>query len=89
MKINENYRLFYDLDEIVIQKRNENGLWKDFSPINETAAMVWEGLERNVPEALLVTRICDEFDGAAQEQVRADLAALVAQLRQAGILSED
>ena len=39
MKINADYRLDYDMDDIRIQKRGADG-WCDLAPISETAAMV-------------------------------------------------
>lgn len=86
MKFNENYRLYFELDDIFIQKKDENGRWQDHCPINETAAMAWEGLERNIEHKALVEAICNEFAGADAGQVEKDLAALTAQLRQMGII---
>lgn len=86
MKFNENYRLYYELDDIFIQKKDDNGRWQDYCPISETAAMAWEGLERNIERGALIEAICNEFAGANAEQVGRDLDGLMAQLRQMGIL---
>ncbi len=84
MKINADYRLDYDMDDIRIQKRGGDG-WRDLAPISETAAMVWEGLERGVERARLIEAVVNEFDGADEATVAADLDALIAQLTALGI----
>lgn len=89
MKFNENYRLYFELDDIFIQKKDDAGRWQDYCSISETAAMAWEGLERNIEHKALVEAICNEFSGATAEQVEADLAGLTAQLKQMGILLDD
>ena len=88
MKFNENYRLYFELDDIFIQKKDETGRWQDYCPISETAAMAWEGLERNIEHKALVEAICNEFAGASADQVEKDLEGLTAQLRQMGIIPD-
>lgn len=87
MKINKSYRLSYEMDIIYIQK-NEAGTWTDLCPISDTAAMAWEGLERNLPTEELAEAICTEFAGSSKDQVLTDLAALTAQLKALGILED-
>ncbi len=85
MKINPDYRLDYDMDDIRIQRR-EAEEWRDLAPISETAAMVWEGVERGIDRARLIEAVVNEFDGADAATVAADLDALLAQLTALGIL---
>lgn len=89
MKFNENYRLYFELDDIFIQKKDETGRWQDYCPISETAAMAWEGLERGIAREALTEAICNEFSGAEKAHVAQDLEGLIAQLRQLGILLDD
>lgn len=88
MKFSDNYRLYYE-DDISIQKKDENGLWQDLCSVGESTAMAWEGLERGLSPDYLAETICNEFDGAAKEQVMADLQALTAQLRQMGVILDE
>lgn len=85
MKINENYRLDYDLDDITIQKR-ENGAWSDLCSISDTAAMVWGGIERGLDRAAIIAAVVNEFDGADETIVGADMDALIEQLTVLGIV---
>ena len=85
MKINENYRLDYDLDDIRIQKR-ETGEWHELCSISETAAMVWSGLERGLDREAIIASIVNEFDGADETIVGADMDALIAQLTALGFV---
>ena len=85
MKVNENYRLAYEMDDIFIETKTEGGEWKTLCPIAATAAMAWEGLERGMAKADLVAAICEEFDGADEATVSADLDALTEQLVKMGI----
>jgi len=85
MKLNENYRLSYEMDDIFIEQKTPDGAWKTLCPIAATAAMAWEGLERGMAEDDLVRAIAQEFDGADESVVRADLGALTAQLIAMGI----
>ena len=85
MKVNENYRLAYEPDDIFIEQKDEGGAWKTLCPIAATAAMAWEGLERGMAKADLVAAIVGEFDGADEATVAADLEALTAQLIKMGI----
>lgn len=85
MRINENYRLDYDLDDITIQKR-ENGAWRELCSISDTAAMVWGGIERGLDRAAIVAAVVNEFDGADEAIVGADMDALIEQLAALGIV---
>ena len=85
MKVNENYRLAYEMDDIFIEQKDEGGAWKTLCPIAATAAMAWEGLERGMAKNDLVAAIVEEFDGADEAAVSADLDALTAQLIKMGI----
>lgn len=84
MTINPDYRLDFDMDDIRIQKR-QDGVWHDLAPISETAAMVWEGVERGLDRDAIVRAIVNEFDGADEATVAADMDALLAQLTALGI----
>lgn len=85
MKINENYRLDYDMDDIHIQKR-EGDAWHDLCSISETAAMVWEGIERGIARDKLIEAVMNEFDGADEATVGADMDGLIDQLSALGIV---
>lgn len=85
MKINENYRLDFDMDDIRIQKR-ENGEWREFCSISDTAAMVWVGIERGLDRGAIIASVVNEFDGADEATVGADMDALIMQLEALGIV---
>lgn len=73
------------MDDIRIQKR-EDGEWRDLAPISETAAMVWEGIERGIERDRLIEAVVNEFDGADAATVGADMDTLIAQLEALGIV---
>lgn len=73
------------MDDIRIQRRKADE-WCDLAPISETAAMVWEGVERGIDRARLIEAVVNEFDGADEATVAADMDALIAQLTALGIL---
>lgn len=88
MKIKPEFSLQYELDDINIVRKEADGSFTTLSPISETAAMAWEGLERGIAFDVLVDAIVTEFDGAAKEAVAADLKALMAQLVALGYAEE-
>ena len=88
MKIKPEYSLQFELDDIVIMRKNADGTETEIGPISETAAMAWEGIERNIPFDDLVDAIVTEFAGATKEAVSADLKALMTQLVALGYAEE-
>lgn len=88
MRIKPEFQLQYELDDITIVRKEADGSVTELSPISETAAMAWEGIERNIPFDDLVDAIVTEFAGASKEAVAADLKALMAQLVQLGYAEE-
>ena len=88
MKIKPEFALQYDLDDITIVRKNADGSVTELSPISETAAMAWEGIERSIAFDALVDAIVTEFAGAAKDAVAADLKALMAQLVALGYAEE-
>ena len=88
MKIKPEFALQYELDDITIVRKNADGSVTELSPISDTAAMAWEGIERAIPFDALVDAIMNEFAGAARETVAADLRALMAQLVALGYAEE-
>lgn len=88
MKIKPEFQLQYELDDITIVRKNADGTVTELSPISETAAMAWEGIERNIAFDDLVDAIVTEFAGATKEGVARDLQALMAQLVQLGYAEE-
>lgn len=88
MKIKPEYSLEFELDEINIVRKEPDGTVTVVSPISETAAMAWEGIERNIAFDALVDAIVTEFAGATKDAVAADLKALMAQLVALGYAEE-
>ena len=88
MRIKPEFALQYELDDIAIVRKNADGTVTELSPISETAAMAWEGIERNIAFDDLVDAIVTEFAGATKEAVAADLKALMGQLLQLGYAEE-
>jgi len=88
MKIKPEFALQYELDDIAIVRKNADGTVTELSPISETAAMAWEGIERNIAFDALVDAIVTEFAGATKDAVAADLKALMAQLVALGYAEE-
>lgn len=84
MRIKPEFSLAYDMDLITIVRREADGSERELSPISETAAMAWEGIERGIPFDALVDAIAAEFAGTTKETVAADLRALMTQLVQLG-----
>lgn len=85
MKINDNYRLDYDLDDITLQKR-EGDAWRELCSVSDTAAMVLGGIERGLDRAAIIAAVVNEFDGADEATVGADMDALIEQLAALGIV---
>lgn len=88
MRIKPEFALQYELDDITIIRKEPGGSVTELSPISETAAMAWEGIERNIAFDALVDAIVTEFAGATKEGVAADLKALMAQLVALGYAEE-
>ena len=88
MKIKPEFALQYELDDVFIVRKNADGTVTELGPISETAAMAWEGIERNIVFDDLVDAIVTEFAGATKEAVAADLKALMGQLVQLGYAEE-
>lgn len=53
--------------------------------LNETGAFVWRALERGLDEAAIAQELADRYE-VGPEQARADVAALVAQMREQGFV---
>ena len=68
-------------DELVLLDLNR-GVYYGLDPIG---ARIWELLSEGLDESAIVTRLCDEYE-VGREQLRADLAKLVGELRECGLL---
>jgi hypothetical protein len=88
MKIKKEYSLRYELDDIVIVKREPDGTEREVSPLSQSAAMAWEGIEKGVSREAIIQGIAQEFDGADEAVVAQDLDALMAQLVALGYAEE-
>ena len=89
MRIKKEYSLRYDDDgTISVVQTLPDGSEREICPISDTAAMAWEGIEKNLPRQMLVDAIVNEFAGADAAVVEQDLDALIAQLTQLGYIEE-
>ena len=89
MKIKPEYSLSYDLDLIYIERTLPDGTKQDVCPISETAAMAWEGFAEGIDRQRLIQDIINEFSGADETQVAAELDMLAQQLIALGYAEED
>ena len=89
MKIKQGFVMREVLGKSVVVATGEAG--RDFHgmiKLNRTAAEVWKGLEAGKSEAQLSEEFAQRYEVTA-EQARADVSALIAQMRDNGFLTDD
>jgi hypothetical protein len=86
MKLKDGYMLCPVGDShIVIATGNASLNLAGLTTLNETAAFIWEQLKEETDEKTVVDAMVREFDVDAETAAK-DLAAFVAQMREAGLL---
>lgn len=55
--------------------------------LNETGKIVWQGIEAGLDEEQIAKRLTDQYE-ISLEQARADTAALIQSIREAGFMEE-
>lgn len=82
MRISENAIARMIDDEMVILDM-ESG---DYFALNETGVRMWNAITAGESIDAAVAAITKEFSGATESEIEADLEALVAELRAAGLV---
>jgi hypothetical protein len=71
--------------DIVVAVGKESRRFNKMIKLNPSAAFIWKCLETETTEDEVVARLTENFD-VSEEQARRDVAALVARIREEGIL---
>ena len=88
MKIKPEYTLRFEEGDISIVRLRPDGREEPVSPLSDSAAMAWEGLEKGVDREGIIDAVANEFEGADRAAVAADLDAFMAQLIALGYAEE-
>ena len=72
-----------DVDDEIVVMRLDNG---DFFSLSGTAAAIWRLIDGTRDRAALLAAVADQFDGD-ETRVAADVDALLAHLRELGLLA--
>ena len=67
---------------------SKDELW---TPMNETGAFLWEGIEEGLTEEELCKKLCVEYEAEPSEeaQIGEDVEEFLSQLKTLGVLEED
>ena len=86
MKIKDGYILRnIGGSDIVVAVGAESRRFSNMIKLNSTAAFIWKCLESETTEEELVKKLTEQYD-VSEEQAKADVSALLARIREAGIL---
>lgn len=85
MQIKEGFVIRHVGDSFVaVATGDAVGSFNGMIKLNETAALVWEDLQKGLPLDEIVAHLCDEYDVDAC-RARADVVALCGDLLDAGV----
>ena len=89
MKANPGFVLRNVVDEYILMPTGDNiGKFNGTVLLNEVSALVWEKLQNPISREDLLKAILDEFE-VEKAVAAADLDALLAKLKEYGVISED
>ena len=89
MKANPGFILRNVVDEYILMPTGDNiGKFNGTVLLNEVSALVWEKLQNPISREDLLKAILDEFE-VEKAVAAADLDALLAKLKEYGVISED
>ena len=89
MKAKQGFVLRNVVDEYILMPTGDNiGKFNGTVLLNEVSALVWEKLQNPISREDLLKAILDEFE-VEKAVAAADLDALLAKLKEYGVISED
>ncbi len=88
MKIKDNFMLREVAGYFVVVPVGEGALnFNGVINLNESGAFLWKTMEKEVSEADMVSALLGEYD-VDEERAKADVAAFVARMKDAGLIEE-